>query len=61
MTWTTFPLYAAGAAVVLVLAWAAHQRGQAHDWWRGLRRDARAREDRLAQWCMAVGTVAGCA
>jgi len=63
MTWQTFPYAVAiGAAVVfLILIWAAHERGKVHRRWRKLRRHVNERDPRLPQWCIAVGTVAGCA
>jgi alkanesulfonate monooxygenase SsuD/methylene tetrahydromethanopterin reductase-like flavin-dependent oxidoreductase (luciferase family) len=64
MAWQLFPYsIEIGAAIVLfvVLIWAGHERASVHRRWRNLRREAGERDPRLTQWCVAVGTVAGCA
>jgi hypothetical protein len=51
----------AAAAILGTLAWAAIERGRAHRQWLDLRRRFAEPDHRLPHWCMAVGTVAGCA
>jgi hypothetical protein len=47
-------------ATLLVLIWAAVERGHAHRWWRRHQHEPSARDLRLPHWCAAVGTFAGC-
>ena len=68
MTAWSFRLFATelGAAIalfaaLLVLSWAAVERGRAHRWWRRLQQELTEQDLRLPHWCAAVGTVAGCA
>ncbi len=51
----------AGLALFAALIWAAAERGRVHRWWRALTRTLEDRNVHLPQWCVAMGTVAGCA
>jgi hypothetical protein len=63
MTWQLFAysVEICAAVVFVTLLWAAHERARVHRLWRTLRREIGARDPRLPQWCVAVGTAAGCA
>jgi hypothetical protein len=49
------------AAILSILVWAAGTRAAVQQQWKTLRRELAERDASLRRWCVALGTVAGCA
>jgi hypothetical protein len=49
------------AATLAMLVWAANARAWVHRQWRTVHRGLAEQDPGLRRWCVALGTVAGCA